>query len=793
MSDGASALPPHGASPAADAGGAHLDLVLAAAEVGTFDWDVRTDVLVWDDRLCRIFGLDPEHFDNRIETFFTAVLPEDVPAVETAIESAMATCSEYSAEYRIRRPDGTLRWIEARGRVLPGADGAAHRMLGVARDSTDSRLARDTVARALEHMADGFLSVDLTWTVTYANRNAEVFVGPSAQALGRSLWAVWPHLAAGYERVVRRAAETGRSVTFDKYVVDRAAWYRIRVVPHLDGLSFFATDVTATKAAELERERSLTRPDQARAVLTYSAALAQADSLADVIDVVANLVLPAFGASGVLVSLLDGNRLTLTGHAGYPPEAVEMLRVLRADDDTPIARTLRTREPLFLPSREAYLGLFVSRERLVQSTGKNAWAFLPLTVSGRALGTLTISFDRPRDFAPDEQSLLVSVGGLLAQTLARAKLRDSERSLAAELQQQLLPRALPRPSGLTATARYLAATDGMGVGGDWYDVLELPGQRVLLVIGDVQGHTMRAAAVMGQLRNALRAYAAEGHDPAAVMSRTNRLMAELDPGVFATCALVAVDLRTSTAEVVLAGHPPPVRQSASAPAETLIAPIGPPLGVVEGEEYRSARVRLGTGDLLVLFTDGLVEDSERAYDAGLDTVRRTLAGGSGDDVEDIADRLLASSVDTEHLSDDVAVLVVRHDGLPESERPEQDRTSIDRLDPRAARAARDFISRHLGEPELTELRETAVLLVSEVVTNALRHTDGTIELALWRFPDRVRVEVSDETSRSPVTSRSGLLDESGRGVPLMDALSDRWGTSPHGAGKVVWFELDLPA
>ncbi len=444
MSDGAPALP----APDAEARAAHLDLALAAAEVGTFHWDMRADVLVLDDRLCGIFDLDPATFDGRISTFFEALLPEDVPAVQKAIDAAMDGCGEYSAEYRIRRRDGSVRWIDARGRVLPGTDGTAHRMLGVARDSTDSRLARDTVARALEHMADGFVSVDRTWRVTYANQHAEVFLGAVHEVVGRPLWDVWTHLTAGYRQVIEEAAATGEVRTFDKYVVARGAWYRVRAVPHPDGLSLFAVDVTAGKAAELERGRSLTRPDQARAVLAYSAALAQADSVADVIDVVANLVLPAFGASGVLVSLVDGNRLLLSGHAGYPPAAVEMLRLLRADDDTPIARTLRTREPLFLPSREAYLGLFRQRQRLVHATGKNAWAFLPLTVSGRALGTLTVSFDQPRDFAPDEQSLLVSVGGLLAQTLARARLRDSERSLAAELQQQLLPRALPRPGGL---------------------------------------------------------------------------------------------------------------------------------------------------------------------------------------------------------------------------------------------------------------------------------------------------------------------------------------------------------
>ena len=198
---------------------------------------------------------------------------------------------------------------------------------------------------------------------------------------------------------------------FTKYVVEADRWFQVRVVPHQDGLSFFATDVTATRAAELERERALTRPDQARAVLAYSAGLAEADTLADVIEVVATMVLPAFGATGMLVSLLESNRLKLAGHSGYSQPAVELLDVLSPDEDLPIAEVLRTRDPLFLPSRAAYYGKYPGRAELIEATGKQAWAFLPLTVSGRALGSLTVSFDQPRDFPPDERSLLVSVSG----------------------------------------------------------------------------------------------------------------------------------------------------------------------------------------------------------------------------------------------------------------------------------------------------------------------------------------------------------------------------------------------
>ena len=525
-------------------------------------------------------------------------------------------------------------------------------------------------------------------------------------------------------------------------------------MPHQDGLSFFATDVTATRAAELERERALTRPDQARAVLAYSAALAEADTLADVINVVATMVLPAFDATGMLVSLLESNRLKLSGHSGYSQLAVDMLDVLSPDEDVPIAEVLRTREPLFLPSRAAYYGKYPGRAELIEATGKQAWAFLPLTVSGRALGSLTVSFDLPRDFPPDERSLLVSVSGLLAQTLARARLRDHERTLAAELQQQLLPRALPRPQGLVATARYLAATDGMGVGGDWYDVLELPGHRVALVIGDVQGHTMQAAAVMGQLRNALRAYAAEGHEPAAVMSRTNRLMVELDPGVFATCAIVSVDLRSSQTPAG-AGRSP-----AAGPAHGRRRHLGAGgTGRATARRRRGRGVRIGRrhpgprrhpGDVHRRAGRGLGPDLRRGPGLG---AGGPLAAAATDDLELLADMLIGTAVDPDHRSDDIAMLVVRHEGLPAEARPVPARTSIDRRDPRAARAARDFIAAHVAGPELAELRETAVLLVSEVVTNALRHTHGRVELELWRFADRVRVEVSDETSRGAGAGR----------------------------------------
>lgn len=775
-----------------DAEVSRLDMVLSAAGVGSFDWDIAGDVLVWDERLCRIFGLAPKDFNGRIGAFYDAVLAEDLPDVLIAMQAAIDSCGDYHAEYRVRHPDGTVRWVDASGQVLPGPDGSPARMLGVARDSTELRHARDTVARTLEHMADAFLAVDTGWRVSYINRPAAELMGVDhLSAPGRLLWDLWPTLVkGGYERSFRLAVETREATTFSMYDVESDRWHQLRVIPAPDGISVFATDVTAVRAVELERARELTRPEQARRVLAYSHALAEAESVSDVTEVVATMVLPAFGATGLLVSLADSGKLRLAGHAGYEIAAREALDGLPIDADAPIAEVMRTREPLFLPSPEAYYSRFPSFGYIVPLTAKQAWAFVPLTVSGRALGSLTISFDEPRELAPEERSLIVSLAGLLAQTLERARLRDVEHRLAAELQRGLLPKDLPRTRGLAASARYLPATDGIQVGGDWYELIPLSDDRVGVVIGDVQGHNVHAASLMGQLRNALRAYAAEGHDPAAVISRSNRLMGEIDPNSFATCCYVEIDLRRGLALVVRAGHPPPLVRAADGTTRVVDVPVGLPLGVDPDETYVATSVDLAVGDTVVLLTDGLVEDARTPLDVGMSAVAEVMRNEDVSDLEAFADRLVAGQLATEHRADDIALLVVRHDGLDDLQRPPVASSMVDRGDPRAARHAREFISAVLGEWHLDELRETTVLLVSEVVTNALRHTEGEVQLTMCRLPGRLRVEVADDLSSEPRDREADLLDEEGRGVPLLDGFSDRWGTAPRGQGKIVWFELD---
>lgn len=770
-----------------------LELAATVACVGTFEWDIKTGDVAWDEQAARIFAVAPASPSRGIETFRVLIAAEDVHAVAAAMDTAVATCGDYSDEFRVRYADGSLVWVSMHGRVLPDPAGRPARMVAVVRNSTAFRDAREVAARTVEHMADAFLTVDESWQVTFANRQGEALLGRErGTCVGRTLWEVWPSLvAAGYDKAFSTALRRREAQMFSMYVVESDRWQQLRVVPDGSGLGVFASEIPASRAARLEHS-GLTRPEQARRVLAYSSALAEADSVGDVTEVVATMVLGAFDASGLLVLLADSGKLRLAGHSGYDERLLALVDGVPLDAPLPVAQVMRAPEPVFVSSPAAYLELFPASGQMIDAGGKQAWAFLPLMVSKRPLGSLTISFDRPHEFAPEERGLLASVAGLLAQTLERARLRDAERRLADELQRHLLPRALPQPPGLLAAARYLPATDGMHVGGDWYEVLELPAERIGLVIGDVQGHNVHAAAVMGQLRNAFRAYTAEGHPPAVVMSRTNQLMADLDPDIFATCCYVVIDQRARTAQVVRAGHPPPVLRRATGECELVESPAGLPLGVEPDETYVARPLDLAPGDTVVLFTDGLVEDARRPFDAGVTQALEILGRAQVDDLEDVAEQLVAAARAAEHRRDDIAVLVVRHDGLDSSDHPQLVTMSVDRADPRAARTARDFIADRLSLWGLDDLRDTVVLLVSEVVTNALRHTHGQVAIDLARSPGSVRVNVSDETSMAPTQSPADLLDESGRGIPLVSALSDRWGSAPRGQGKVVWFELDDP-
>ncbi|MDI5971567.1 serine/threonine-protein phosphatase [Streptomyces sp. SL13] len=422
------------------------------------------------------------------------------------------------------------------------------------------------------------------------------------------------------------------------------------------------------------------------------------------------------------------------------------------------------------------------------------WAVLPLLAGGHAIGSCSIGFSQERTGVVNEHSVLIALATLLGQTFERTRLYDSRHSLAQKLQQALLPRMLPQMAGVLTTTRYVPTSGGIELGGDWYDLINLPDGRIAAVIGDVQGHNISAAVVMGQLRSAVRAYATEGHDPATVAGRTNRLLVELDTDRFATCCLVWLDPDTGIAEIVSAGHHQPLIRFPDGRYHRDGLEVGIPLGIEPEADYRATRIRLDPGTLLTLYTDGLVGTDGRPDD---ETVRLALEDaltGAGGELETIGDRMISGISERPARADDSALLLMRYEGASAQAQLHVRRLSIHRRDLQGVRRARQFLREWLHSVELTDLTQDAELLASEVVTNALVHGDSDVDIHVRRYPERVRIEVRDSDPHLALPAAALAEDEAegGRGLIIVSAMASAWGNSPSGRGKTVWFELPTP-
>ncbi|WP_157875809.1 ATP-binding SpoIIE family protein phosphatase, partial [Streptacidiphilus griseoplanus] len=297
----------------------------------------------------------------------------------------------------------------------------------------------------------------------------------------------------------------------------------------------------------------------------------------------------------------------------------------------------------------------------------------------------------------------------------------AEQGLASWLQRIMLPRRMPQVPGITVAARYStgAGTQGLEIGGDWYDVIPLPGAHVGLVIGDVQGHNVHAAAVMGQLRAALRAYAAEGHDPAAVVGRASRFLADLDTGLFATCTYLDLDTLTGSAEIVRAGHMGPLVRGPHGHSAWPAAEGGLPLGIEPEHSHPVTRMELEPGSTLLLCTDGAVGSRTLDLDSGARGLREHLAGSPVDDLEALADTMAELARGQHDGPDDLALLLARWDAPADHVLRRRLRRAVDPADLVAVSRVRRQLRTALRRWGVPELADTAELLASELVTNAL--------------------------------------------------------------------------
>jgi PAS domain S-box-containing protein len=436
---------------------------------------------------------------------------------------------------------------------------------------------------------------------------------------------------------------------------------------------------------------------------------------------------------------------------------------------------------------------------VVQST-----LVVPMVARDTVLGL--VHFSRAKGSEPFGERDRALAGELVARAAvcidnARLYRREHERALL--LQRSLLPPGNPEAAGLDIACRYLPGNAAAEVGGDWFDVIELPGHRTALVVGDVMGRGLRAAVAMGELRTAVRTLALLDLEPAEVLAQLDEIARGLsDPSggrsrrakdrdaedlaevYLATCVYAVYDAVTRRCTIANAGHLPPVIVQPGDPALMLDVPHGIPLGV-GGEPFEEVDVELPDGALLALYTDGLVESRHHALDEGLEAFRRALSTAALP-LEDVCDHVL-TSLDTHHGEDDVALLMARVQGLPD------DAVGDWTLPPQgqSVAQARELTRGRLEAWGLGELVDTTELLVSELVTNALRHGRGDIRLRL--LLDRTLVcEVWDSDLVQPRRRRARDTDEGGRGLQLVSMLSESWGSRRTPRGKTVWFELGLP-
>ncbi|MGV9704353.1 SpoIIE family protein phosphatase [Streptomyces sp. NPDC003483] len=554
-------------------------------------------------------------------------------------------------------------------------------------------------------------------------------------------------------------------------------------------------DVPGTLAAR----RSAAGSERTVQMGKLTSALAEAVTSREVVQAVAAHVMPPFGADGLIVWVFESGRQHVVDSAGYTKEFLTRLDGLAVTDYPVAADVFGTCTPRFIESAAEYRRRYPALKPIPAASQKNAWAFLPMIASGKAIGMCLVSFARQRSFSDEERTLLTALSGLVGQSLARARLYDVEHAQAQDLQRGLLPRTLPRLPAACAAARYLPAGRGQQVGGDWYDVLPLSADRVALVIGDVMGHGTPEAATMGQLRTAVRTLADLDIPPAELLSRLNDLVRELSDDSYATCLYAVFDPITRVCTLSLAGHPPPVVVHPDGTVHKPDLAADPPLGAAE-PPFETHEIVLPEESLLVLYTDGLVESATRFLDQGLARLRQVLAQHAesaftscdeDDDVrrlDDLCETVISALLpDHDRTNDDAALLIARVRAIS----PGDVASWLLPDNPRAAKQAREHVHAQLAAWDLDELAVTTELLASELVGNVIRHAKGPIRLRLLRSRS-LTCEVYDGSLSTPRIRHAAHTDEGGRGLQLVAALSKRWGTRYHHEGKCIWTEQDIP-
>ncbi|MFE3597862.1 SpoIIE family protein phosphatase [Streptomyces sp. NPDC059142] len=497
---------------------------------------------------------------------------------------------------------------------------------------------------------------------------------------------------------------------------------------------------------------------------------------------------PENPTSGALPpQITEGLRLPILDPQSDAMPAAELCEVFSGGALSEVLRGVR---PVFGDSAAARAALpeLLGADRIVP-TGHRA-ILAPLRGRRRVIGA-AVFLRRPDRAAFEPNDLLVAaqLATHTALGIDKAVLYGREAYIADELQRTMLPENLPQPTGVRLASRYLPAAETARVGGDWYDAIPLPGSRVALVVGDVMGHSMTSAAIMGQLRTTAQTLAGLDLPPQEVLHHLDEQAQRLGTDRMATCLYAVYDPVAHRITIANAGHPPPILLHLGGRAEVLRVPPGAPIGV-GGVDFEAVELDAPAGATLLLYTDGLVESRLRDVWTGIEQLRERLAATAqltGPDhspplealCDDVLDVLGPGDRD-----DDIALLAARFDGIAPSD------VAYWFLDPEDAAPgrARRLARRALARWDLEELSDAVELLISEVVTNAVRYAERPVTLRLLRT-DVLRCEVGDDSPQLPRQRRARDTDEGGRGLFLVNRLARRWGATRLSTGKVVWFEI----
>ncbi|UFQ17830.1 SpoIIE family protein phosphatase [Streptomyces huasconensis] len=796
----------------------------------------------WSTRAEQLFGVAARDAVGKdpIEAF----VPSELRADGYRKMAEILDGREWTGVVPFRVPDGD-------GAADPGLEGVAEVYVMPTRTEDGERAAVCIVVdvRALRQIETdlassqaifgqspfGFLLFGTDLKVRRANRRfADVFGGGAEDHRGRTVHDYLPrHEADRMAAAMKRVLQTGDPVT-DMQIVgpapgsnDRRHWsinlYRVHSGSGRPiGVAGLGTDVTRRHAAAREAahaRRNLALLNEAGARIGNSLDLeTTARELLDVavpgfcdlasVDLYQGLLAGDETPPGLADGSAELRRVAFASAVADAPfpeggAPVEVGAVHRFPFTSPCADALRAARPRLTTAEDDG-----SASRLTGGLIQSTLA-VPMVAHDTVVGLAQFSRTKGSEpFGERDRALAVELAARAAVCIDNARLYRREHERALILQRSLLPPGDPEASGLDIACRYLPGNAANEVGGDWFDVIELPGHRTALVVGDVMGRGLRAAVAMGELRTAVRTLALLDLEPAEVLSALDEIArglgnpagpqqntraarkaadADLSEVYLATCVYAVYDAVTRRCTFANAGHLPPVLVEPGDSGQLALmldVPPGLPLGV-GGEPFEDVEIELPEGALLALYTDGLVESRDHPLEEGLNAFVRAL-GDAPPALEDVCDHVL-NTLDTHHGEDDIALLMARVEGLPAEHVGDW---KLPR-DPKSVGRARELACDKLRAWDLDPLCDTAELLVSELVTNALRYGEGEIRLRL--LLDRTLVcEVWDGSFVQPRRRRARDTDEGGRGLQLVGLLSAAWGSRRTPRGKTVWFELALP-